>query len=278
MAPPPVTRRLSILALVLFAVFHSRRLVGIVFDWNEPHGPSPWAVLSLLAFVVIHGRARLGGRALAVFAGITIFVTLFMEDISIRTGLAGEYYYTEKLGPKLDVVPVLIPIAWLMMMYPTMRMVEVIGGNVAVRSVRDARGLPSALAWAAWLSLQSAFAMAAWDLGCEPIIVQTGEYVWKDGGPYFGVPIANFVSWVVISFTVCFSYYLYEVSRPVRPDTSHEAPDWLPVAAYAATTVITFAANLVLGLSAPAMIALFVMAPYAMAAATRLGQPGGAAR
>lgn len=272
MNPLKNVRHVSSLLLLGFVVFHSRRLVGVLMNWNEQHGPSPWAVLCMFAFVIVHGRVRLGGRSLAALVVVTIVVTLVMEDVSIHTGLAGEYYYTPALGPKLDQVPVLIPLAWLMTLYPVLMTVETAAGGMKVRELKEKRGLRAALGWSAWLSFQAAFAMTAWDMGAEPIIVKTGEYIWKDGGPYFGVPISNFVAWVVISFSVAFCWYLFEILNPLRA-RNDAAPAVQAVNAYTLTLGITVAANIALGNIAPAMISIFVMSPYLLAAYTQLWRP-----
>jgi uncharacterized membrane protein len=114
--------------------------------------------------------------------------------------------------------------------------------------------------------------MTAWDMGAETIIVITGEYSWKDGGSYFGVPIPNFVGWVAVSFAAAFTFLCWEATVPPRPAPSKAAPEWLPLAAYSFVLTITFLGNLVLGNRAASMITVFVMAPYVLIAGVRLMQ------
>ena len=110
------------------------------------------------------------------------------------------------------------------------------------------------------LALLGALVMAAWDLVVDPILSGPtfGAWVWESGGPYFGVPVQNYLGWVVTTLTV---YLLYRsVERRWMPQSAGPmtlGPSGLPVLAYAAMMVT----NLLSG-AAPA--ALAVIAPVAM--------------
>ena len=45
----------------------------------------------------------------------------------------------------------------------------------------------------------SALAFTAWDLYLDPQMVRWGLWVWDVSGPYFGIPLANFAGWLLIS-------------------------------------------------------------------------------
>ncbi len=47
--------------------------------------------------------------------------------------------------------------------------------------------------------VSSALAMTAWDLSLDPRMVADGNWIWQDGGIYFGIPLSNFAGWVVTS-------------------------------------------------------------------------------
>src|SRR6184192_1012652 len=63
----------------------------------------------LFPFALIHGGRRYGWMAIAVFIVVTAIVSNILENSSILTGFPfGHYYYTDLLGPKLFLVPLLI--------------------------------------------------------------------------------------------------------------------------------------------------------------------------
>lgn len=260
------------LALLIAAFLNLQPFVGKLLGLPPPHTATPLATIALLCFTFVHGRARLGHRALGVLLVGTFLVTFFMEAISVATGLVGEYEYTDALGPKVLGVPILIPGAWLMMLYPTLLTVETILDAPPVRRVRERHGLGRAIVWCGIVALLSGMAMTAWDVGVETIIAVTGEYTWKERGGYFGIPIPNFASWVVTSSAAAFAFLTWELTAPARPGPSAAAPEWQPVAAYLVVFLVTFFGNLAHGNRAATLVTVFVMTPYLLLATARLVQ------
>jgi uncharacterized membrane protein len=82
-----------------------------------------------------------------------------MEEIGVRTGLIyGHYHYSNMLGPKLSSVPIIIPLAWFMMIYPSWRVAGVL-----------ARAIDSdSLLGRSTQALIAAMVMTAWDMVMDP--------------------------------------------------------------------------------------------------------------
>src|SRR5690349_11791546 len=76
--------------------------------------------LALLTFSVLHSLYLLGApRTLALFV-LGAVISWGFEQAGVATGFVyGPYHYTDKLGFKLGHVPLLIPLAWFMMIYPS---------------------------------------------------------------------------------------------------------------------------------------------------------------
>jgi len=69
---------------------------------------------------VLHCAACEGWRRTGLFFATAAVVSYLLEEIGVRSGLVyGPYQYSDMLGPKLGHVPVLIPLAWFMMIYPS---------------------------------------------------------------------------------------------------------------------------------------------------------------
>ncbi|MBB2914599.1 putative membrane protein [Streptosporangium becharense] len=137
---------------------------------------------SALSFAAsVHGPARAAAAlAAAVAAGYAA------EWIGIRTGLPfGDYHYTGVLQPQLSGVPVIVALAW-----GGMGLAAHAAAAAAAPRNRPARVVLGALA------------LTAWDLFLDPQMLRLGLWVWHDPGPYRGVPVSNFVGWIVVSALV----------------------------------------------------------------------------
>jgi lycopene beta-cyclase len=116
------------------------------------------------------------------------------EWIGISTGLPfGLYHYTNLLQPQLAGVPVLIPVAWLMMLPCAW---AVAAGLVSPRR--------------RWLfAAVSGLAFTAWDFYLDPQMVANQLWTWTQPGEYFGIPLLNMAGWWLVSSLI---------TRVVAPD------------------------------------------------------------
>lgn len=163
-------------------------------------------LLQFCAVTLVVSRAWGARRTLITFAVVGVS-TFLAELIGSKTGLPfGRYYYTDVLQPQLAGVPLLIPLAWFMMLPPAWAVAQVIVGNRR-----------------RWLfAVVSAAALTAWDLFLDPQNVAWGLWVWVDAsgteafsGGYFGIPWLNYGGWLLIAFLVTL---LTRPDRlPIRP-------------------------------------------------------------
>jgi uncharacterized membrane protein len=179
----------------------------------------------------------------------TALITCSFEQAGVATGVIYGAYYSGMLGAKLGAVPVLIPLAWFMMMYPSYLVATlIVDGRILPQRTDLARLLTRALV--------AAMVMTAWDAVIDPGMSKAGYWTWEHGGSYFGVPRQNFVGWVATTFVVYTAFGL--IQRRLRPDIQ-QTHDWfglLPIIAYASVT-LTQVANQEIGPSS--VIALFAM-------------------
>jgi putative membrane protein len=106
-----------------------------------------------------------------------------MEFIGHTSGFPfGSYDYTERFQPQLAGVPLLIPLAWLMMLPPSWAVARAVTGKT------------DGVAFVA----MSALAITAWDLFLDPQMVNWDVWRWNDPGAfsYFGIPWVNFAGWL----------------------------------------------------------------------------------
>lgn len=133
-------------------------------------------------------------RAALIIAGLG----WVMEYVGSHTGWPfGRYHYTERLQPQLGGVPLLIPLAWLMMLPPAWAVGRLITGSTSASFI-----------------LIAALAFTAWDLFLDPQMIAWGFWMWDQPGSYFGIPWLNYVGWLLASAVM----------------TALAAPDLLPTA------------------------------------------------
>src|SRR5580692_2867493 len=76
--------------------------------------------LVFVLFAVLHCARCEGWRRTGLFFATAAIVSWVLEETGVRTGMIyGPYHYSNLLGPMLGDVPVLIPLAWFMMIYPS---------------------------------------------------------------------------------------------------------------------------------------------------------------
>lgn len=156
--------------------------------------------LLMLLIVALHGTERYGKKNMFVFFLITAGVAYLFENINVATGWpAGSYSYTSNLG--FLPVPFVIVFNYFTMGYLSWMTSQILTANYAEKL----KGKQIFI-----LPLVAAFIMVMWDLGMDPInSTILNLYIWDVPGPYFGVPIMNFVAWFVVVFIFFQLFALY---------------------------------------------------------------------
>jgi putative membrane protein len=109
---------------------------------------------TVVLFAVFHCAAMEGARRTLVFFATSAVVSYLMEEIGVRTGfIFGAYLYSNQLGPKTGHVPLLIPLAWFMMVYPAWVVAGTLVSGLDTRSIRGlaAQSVVGALVISDWV-------------------------------------------------------------------------------------------------------------------------------
>lgn len=170
-------------------------LVGTAIAYPLTSGGSrdavSWAIVLLGAGLSVAHAAL--SRGLRTGAGVLVLVgvvAVVFESVGLATGIPyGSYTYSDALGPTLLGVPFLVPLAWLMMAWPSW----LLAGRLAA-PVRPARRRTARIAWAAAL-------FAAWDVVLDPQMVDAGYWTWAHPEPGLPgidtVPLTNLAGWLL---------------------------------------------------------------------------------
>lgn len=199
-AHPDLSAPRSILRLAAGLLAVLTVLSQIAYPLTDGEPRRQLTVVTVLLFAtacVMHAvatRGSLWGLGLVALAG---GLGLGAEAIGVRTGVPfGEYAYAGTLGPQVSGVPLLVPLAWVMMAYPCL----LLGRRLArVAARRSRRPRPSSLVVIA----TGGFALASWDLFLDPQMVAAGHWTWATPSPALpgvpGVPITNFGGWLLVA-------------------------------------------------------------------------------
>lgn len=182
----------------------------------------------LLAFGALSHSAWLWGwRRCLLFFSVSAGLTFVLEALSLATDLATPYYYTAVLGPRFLGVPVIIPLGWFTMLYLSHVVVNLmVDGHP--RCERRGHGRT------VFLALLTALVMSSWDLTLDPYMVQIVKaWVWLQPGGFLGIPFANYVSWLELTFIICLCYRVAQGGLPeAGPTEPSRALVALPVILY----------------------------------------------
>jgi uncharacterized membrane protein len=187
-------------------------------------------IIAEVGFLVLHGTWRYGWRAVIVFLGAGLGISLLLENLSILTGFPfGHYHYTGE--GTFGLVPWYIGPGYLATGY--------LAWVVATAVFADVQR------HAPWLTtigtpVVGAFAMTAWDLAMDPTSSTINEWwIWENGGGFFGVPLSNFLGWTftVYLFMQVFALYLHFRGPVPTTPRARTTSDLTAVILYAATTL-----------------------------------------
>lgn len=160
-------------------------------------------VVLLSVFTLVHGARRYGAVGIFCYFVIAVVVTNITENLSIVTGFPfGQYHHTAAMGPKLWHVPLIVGPIFAVAGY----LAWVITG-IFLREVFTTTVYAANLA----RPLLAALLTTSWDLCVDAIGGSVNrDWVWADGGPWFGVPWLNFFGWVLTMWVIfqLFSSYL----------------------------------------------------------------------
>ena len=161
-----------------------------VFDFSIEYAGSIHIVLGAVT-MVLFGVATIGWRKTAIFFGVSVPLSLTSELLGTGTGWPfGNYAYTDFLGWKvLGHVPYSIPLSWFYIGFACYLLARQIVHRLGIGHVTF------------WTLFGGVWLLTVWDLVLDPAMAHEALtiqfWVWFQEGPYFGMPIKNFIGWSV---------------------------------------------------------------------------------
>ena len=171
---------------------------------------------------------------LLLLASLSLFAYL-IEFLGLVSGFPyGHFVYSDLMGPKVfEVLPVLLPFAYL----------PLVLGACALAACWSKKMLGRVILATGFLVL--------FDLVLDPGAVAIGLWSFSAGGAYYGVPVSNFLGWLVSASVASWLFFLLADKQFVPPQ--------LGVSAFLMLCFWTGVA-LFFSLWAPLVLGLFVIA------------------
>ena len=163
-------------------------IINWTYGWDATISAITAGVLVQVSAVVAVLWKSWGATLTIRVAAFVFFMGWAAEAIGSRTGYPfGDYTYTETLQPQIFHVPLLIPLAWMMMLPPAW------GVGQAISRRFDRRWQVTVFV------ILSALAMTAWDLFLDPQMVAWGLWEWVTPSGFFSIPWSNYLGWLLVS-------------------------------------------------------------------------------
>ena len=190
-----------VLGWIAFAIY---LVLVIGFAWNPTPFAQGLAALGI-AIALAHAVLFYGWKDALALLAICLVVTFAMENIGAATGFPfGRYHF--EVGSNLihvGAIPIIVGPLWFGMGY----LAWIVAGTL----LGGARARLSGKIERVALAVVAAFVMTQWDVVMDPPEATISKaWIWHDGGAHFGVPLSNYLGWLLTSwlFYQAFAIYL----------------------------------------------------------------------
>jgi len=186
-------------------------VAAIAFSWN----PTPFAQVLAAIFVasaLAHASATYGFRHALAFFLISVAITFTVENIGAATGFPfGRYHFAVDAGlPHIGTIPIIVGPLWFGAGYFCWIVASVLLDGADRRLDRTLNRIA--------LPIVAAFVMTQWDLVMDPPNATIAKaWIWHDGGADFGVPLSNYLGWLLTAWLFYQAFALFMRWRPAPP-------------------------------------------------------------
>ena len=200
-----------------------------LFNAAAPDDPlaqalSPLMGIALLGFVLLHAALAYGWKGAILLATSAFLVALGLESLSIATGFPFGYFeHTDEFGAKIGTVPVAVALGYFLYGYPAWMLARLVLGTNVIR-------------WA--VPVVAAFIVTQFDLTHDPVgATANGFWHFSNASGINGVPLSNFIGWLVTSGSIFAVWTLFD-RRFDRSPTARDTAFWsLPIAMWLTTAL-----------------------------------------
>jgi uncharacterized membrane protein len=173
------------------------------FAWNPTPLAQGLAAIGIAA-ACVHATLFYGWKDALALLAICLVATFAMENLGVATGFPfGRYHFEVGSNlPHVGTIPVIVGPLWFGMGYFSWVLAGTLLGGAQARLSRNIELIP--------LPIVAAFVMTQWDLVMDPPESTISKaWIWHDGGAHFGVPLSNYLGWLLTSWLFYQAFALY---------------------------------------------------------------------
>jgi uncharacterized membrane protein len=183
---------------------------AIGFSWN----PTPLAEALAAIFIacaLVHAAFAYGAqRALILFVACSA-IAFAMENLGVTTGFPFGAYHFEVGSdlPHVGLIPIIVGPLWFGACYFSWTVASILldGADCELDRPFNLLALP----------VVAAFVVTQWDFVMDaPNATIAKAWIWHDGGGVFGVPLSNYLGWLLTSWLI-FQTFAFYLRRGLRP-------------------------------------------------------------
>ncbi len=200
---PVGSRAFSLRASVFWLGFAIYLALVTGFAWNRTPLAEVLAATGILA-AFTHAVLTYGWRDAFALLAICVIITFAMENIGVATGWPfGRYHFEiEPNLPHVGAIPPIVGPLWFGMGYFSWIVAGTLVGGAYLRVSRKIE--------LTVLPIVAAFVMTQWDVVMDPPESTISKiWIWQDGGAHFGVPLSNYIGWLLTSWLFYQAFALY---------------------------------------------------------------------
>ncbi len=253
--------------LILWPLLIFTILVVLTDSFIEAFGYKPLPIISFLKILMpiavglLHISIVFTSTRGLLFILLSSLTGLFFEVAGVKYGVVfgGHYEYNNQyFGLTLFNIPLLVPIYWTVFIY--------IGYSLVTSFlvwINKNKPTISNDGWALLpiLVIFDGLVVTAIDIFMDPLMVYQKRWFWREGGPFFNIPIGNFVGWFAVTAIATGMFRIFEYLFPQRPRQFDKSIYLVTTFSYAALCVSLFVSAIGIRLPQLALLGVFVMMP-----------------
>ena len=220
------------------------------------------AMLLGIPFILtcLHAMWNFGFKRGVSFLLLSALIGFLAEVLGVNFGLGfgGNYSYRTQTG-MIWGVPLTIPIYWAIFIYTS---------NVISTSCFGWFGIPKprfgkrhALFLILLLAILDGILTMNIDMALDPLQTVRESWTWFVQGPYFGIPIGNFVGWFLVAIIASGLFRIFEGINPQKNERVNDPTLLLPTIGYGILAISIILMSIQLNHPEYALIAISTMAP-----------------
>jgi uncharacterized membrane protein len=224
--------KLTWLLLSALMILSSAYLLFQVRDFEPLLSMNASKMLIPIALTLLHASvvfARFRGLLLIL---LSFLIGLAFESAGVRFGFlfGSQYSYNNReFGLVLLGVPLIVPMYWAVFIYLGYSITTsfLVWTNKHKPEMRrnDLAVLPL-------LILLDGLIVVAIDVFLDPLMVFHGKWSWSGGGPIFGIPVGNFVTWFLVTIVTTGIFRVFEWRFAQQPKQVDKSVHITPVVGY----------------------------------------------